>query len=349
MSFQTITRDSLEYLNQNLRAPEVLPGALPPARGNEASPQNADFKVSDEFLRILPFVHATEDEQPFARQYQVRTSNDVPEPEFTARPAGTPWTTGKTFAFGQELESVGTRFKKVGAVVRTDELMSGNSADNVLDVQVNLAKVGVLRSLSEAIFHSNPSSDDEAEFSGLPYYLSAVATQDVQYDNTRGMIGGLSELEARVCPGDDGLGTGADIFVMSSRARWRLIKELEDKGLHPDFHFCELTQKNQLHFHGLPVVLGRVPEPGGTGTNLTEAWALKLFGPSGIRILHVGGDYFGVRTDELTTMTQMDTAGEVISSSRGVDVYGIYSLLVPETQSIARLTQIPSQDPFSQP
>ncbi|WAC02467.1 hypothetical protein N7U66_01785 [Lacinutrix neustonica] len=153
-----------------------------------------------------------------------------------------------TIAFGQELESVGTRFKKIGAVVRCDELMSGNNTDNVLDVQVGLAKVGVLRALSEAIFHSNPSSDDDAEFSGLPFYLSTTSAQEVQYDTGRGMIGGLSELEARVCPGDDGLGTGADLFVMSSRARWRLIKEIEDKGLNPSFSFVSSLKKFNYTF-----------------------------------------------------------------------------------------------------
>ncbi|WAC02466.1 hypothetical protein N7U66_01780 [Lacinutrix neustonica] len=76
---------------------------------------------------------------------------------------------------------------------------------------------------------------------------------------------------------------------------------------------------------------------------------MKLFGPSGIRILHIGGDHFGLHTDEVNTMATMDAQGEVSSASSGIAVYGIYSLLVPEPQSVARLLQVPTQDPFTLP
>ena len=137
---------------------------------------------------------------------------------------------------------------------------------------------------------------------------------------------------------------------MSSRARWRLLKELEDKGVTPDFHASELTGRVQLHCHGIPVLTGRVAEgtPSG-GSAWTEAWALKITGPSGIRILHVGGDSrnFGLRTERKTTVAQATTVpGDVSIASRGIEIYGVYSLHVPESTSFARLKQIPIDEPF---
>jgi hypothetical protein len=126
---------------------------------------------------------------------------------------------------------------------------------------------------------------------------------------------------------------------------------MEDKGLTPDFSHSALTGQRQLHFHGLPVLVGRVPEPAVAGRPTTEAWAMRLFGPSGVRILHYGGlsDEFGIRTEPFTTATGLDANGEAISSTRGVEVFAVYSVLVPEPTSIARLRGIPSRDPFIDP
>jgi len=161
-------------------------------------------------------------------------------------------------------------------------------------------------------------------------------------------MGGLAEIEARVRPGDDGLGAGPDCFVMSSRARWRLMKEMEDKGLQPDIRWCDRLAREELHYHGVPVMGGRVPEPQGSPP-VTEAWALKLSGASGVQILHVEGNEFGLREDPVTTVAGLDAQGEATSATRGVDIYGLYAVLVPDPASIARLRLIPAGDPFSQP
>lgn len=350
MAFANISRLSLEILNQNFRAPGVGSRAVPAGRGDAASPQDANFRVADEFMRVVPIMDAYIYGRPMARQYQVRTATDLVEPNFTARAGGTAWVPGMTSPFGQELELSGARFKKISTVVRSDELMVAVPED-VLAAELRLARVAVVRALSEAIFHSNPATDDNAELAGLPFYLGAANPQDVTYTSTAKMIGGLSEIEARCHPGDDGLGTGPDVFVMSSRARWRLLKELEDKGITPDMAYSPLTDSVQLHFHGVPVLMGRVAEPSPTApaAAVTEAWALTLFGESGVRVYTVGGDKFGIREEPFTTMTSVNAAGETDHAARGVEVYGVYSLLVPDPCSIARLRGIPTPDPFTVP
>ena len=37
MSFKSITRDTLDAIHSNYRNPTVLPGAVPPARGDDAA------------------------------------------------------------------------------------------------------------------------------------------------------------------------------------------------------------------------------------------------------------------------------------------------------------------------
>src|SRR5947207_2388065 len=73
MPFASITRASLEILNQNLRARGVAPGALLPARGNAAAAADPGFGVCEDLLRVLPFVNVTE--AAVARVYQVQVSS----------------------------------------------------------------------------------------------------------------------------------------------------------------------------------------------------------------------------------------------------------------------------------
>ncbi len=351
MAFQSLTRTSLELLNQNYRSPGIAPGAVPPARGQAAAPSDARYKVADEFIRVIPFVEVDLEGRAPARQYQVRLMGLLDEPPFTARAGGTPWQTGASVAFGQELDITGARFKKISTVVRADELMVTGAVEDMLSAQADLAAVAVVRALSEAVFGSLPASDDQAELAGLPYFLGAGSPQDVLYDPARGMLGGVAEILARCHPSDGDLGTTADVVVTSSRGAWRLCRELESKGIAPDFRFCALTGKRQLHVYGVPVLGGRVPEPAGGAAPLSEAWALKIGGPSAVRVLHVGGDAdeFGVRREPVTTMTTIDGTGEASAATRGLEVFGVYSLLVPEPESIARLRGVPAGDPFTQP
>ncbi|HTT55708.1 MAG TPA: hypothetical protein VMF63_01250, partial [Opitutaceae bacterium] len=46
MPLANVTRFSLEILYQNYRAPGVLPGSVPPGRGDAAATQDPSFKVA---------------------------------------------------------------------------------------------------------------------------------------------------------------------------------------------------------------------------------------------------------------------------------------------------------------
>jgi hypothetical protein len=362
MAFVQISRQTLERLNQAYRSPGVLPLSVDLTSVGETASSEGFYKVADEFIRVVPFAAVEPRDRPFAKQYVVTSATPLAEPAFSSalKQSTTDWVPGATTAFGQELTAALSRFKKVSVHVRADELgVSQGAGDDVLEPQIQLASVAVVRALSLAIFQSNPASpqlDDAAEFSGMPFYLTlpGFQDQDISFDKQRLMVGGLTDIAARCCPSHGDFGVEPDVFVMSSRARWRLLIELENRGIQPDYQYCQYTGRLQLHFHGIPVLTGRVreaksPQPAGS----TEAWALKLFGPTGIRVVHVGGESrtFGVRIEPTTTVTQAAPGTppvEVTSATRGAEVFAVYSLLVPEPQSLARLKEIPS-DPFVGP
>lgn len=345
MPFRAITRNSLDVLSQSSRTPYVLPGAVPPGSGTAAQPDDPRYKVCDDFIRIVPFVEANIEKRSLAQHYQVRCAGDLGEPSFTARGGGSPWSAGQTFSFGQELEIAGSRFKKLSVVVRADELML-NDGDDVFDAQMQLAKVALVRALSAAIFASFPATDDAAELAGLPFYLGLNSQQDIAYDPAQGLIAAFRGLIALCRPSGGDHGCQADAIVASSRVRWRACHELESRGIAPLFRHCSLTGKHELHIDGVPVIGGRVPEPEGTPAE-TEAWAVKLTGPSAVQVWHVGGDSddYGVRVQQAGSMAQFDTAGEATGSSEGSVAFGTYALLVPERESIARCHGIPSAAP----
>jgi hypothetical protein len=228
----------------------------------------------------------------------------------------------------------------------------------VLQLQLAAASVSLLRTLELAVFQSQLAAGADpttAQFLGLPGYMgvAAFASQTVTFSASSGspMLEGLNHIEALCQPSDEGFGSRPDVFVMSSRGRARLIRDLHLRGVCPDFSHCPLTNRKQLHHNGIPVLTGRVRETHESGDpavpGVTEAWALKLTGVSGIHVLHLGGEpsNFGLRMEERTTVVQTAAAGaaasEAQNASRGIEVFGLYSLVVPEVQSVARLVGIP--------
>ena len=344
MAFRQISRETLEVLNQNVRIPGVVPGAVPPGRGDATTPAFPELAVADDFIRIIPFRHVDIGNRPFARQYAVQILNNDPIEEnqqLIARAASTGWEPGTTEPFGHDLIATGTRFKKISTVVRADNLMVTGDFDDVLSAQIELARIGIIRSLSEAILFSNPASDDDRELAGLPFYLPANSAQDVLFDPTRGLLSGLKEIITRCRPGDDGLGAGPDAIVTSSTVLARSVDELEKLGVTPQYRYSELTGKEEHHYFKTPIIEGRVARPD-SADPVTDAWALKLTGPSSIEVLCIGGDTFGLREDPHTTLANIATTGEVDSSSRGIEIYGVYALSVKDPMSIARLRGIPA-------
>jgi hypothetical protein len=60
-------------------------------------------------------------------------------------------------------------------------------------------------------------------------------------------------------------------------------------------------------------------------------------------------DDFGLRHETINTVVGLDGNGEAQSATRGVEVFGIYAINVPEPNAIARLSGIPIADPFITP
>ena len=70
------------------------------------------------------------------------------------------------------------------------------------------------------------------------------------------------------------------------------------------------------------------------GGILTSVYAVRLNGPTGLRVLHQGGSSsdFGIVTEEVPA--------QLSNAKRAATVRGFYSLLIPEIQSVARLKAI---------
>ncbi|MGH8511296.1 MAG: hypothetical protein ACREU8_07915 [Gammaproteobacteria bacterium] len=358
MAFQTITRFSQEILNQNYRAPGVLPGAVPPDPGNAPAPANPNIKIPDQFIRCIPFLRADRGElegRPFSRAYQVRTAKPVDEIQATARTGGTPWRPGVTVPFGEELDlsspsgSTGVRFKEFGFVLRATHLMLDSGMDtDMLRAQLPLAKEGIKRGLSRALLNSLPVNDDQAELSGIPRFVDLAGPQVVQYSMARGLLGGLGDIKVLCCTSDGGSGAGPDYFVMPPIVLLLLIKGLEDKGVTPQFDYCPALGQRTLCYQGVHCITGPIAEPGPPQPPVTRVYALKFYGPSGMNVMHLGGESadFGIRVEPATTQIGLDGGGEANTTSRAHYVFGNYALLVKEPESIAVLDGVPTTDRF---
>jgi hypothetical protein len=170
-----INRSTLEVIAQKYRVPGVLPLAVEPT-ATSAATNTASFKVADQLVRIFPFSRVPGN---FASYYQARLEEALVEPSISGAASSPSWQPGYlSQAFGQELVSkysVGEtpdsfRFHKASVFIRTDELMDGE----VLDTQVRLASISIVRALSRAILQSRPMSatgldDSLVPMPGLPY------------------------------------------------------------------------------------------------------------------------------------------------------------------------------------
>jgi hypothetical protein len=136
-----------------------------------------------------------------------------------------------------------------------------------------------------------------------------------------------------VTASDGCVGAGADCLVASSKMVRFIAKLIEDKGACPQFAFDQDLGVPVLHFNGIPVYVGQnvSNETKGTGTNLTSVWAVKLTGPTGVRVLHSGGDasMFGIDVTDIPAQPTVSKIGKFVGGS--------YALLVPEDESLARL------------
>lgn len=153
----------------------------------------------------------------------------------------------------------------------------------------------------------------------------------------------VRQLMRRVCPSHDGFGVGPDALMMSRRCRDLLVSLERADNTQPVFMPDPRNGERRYHFDGVPVYVGLVREDEDTSGSDpafqdsepftyddTSIYALRLGGPTGARILHMGGasQSYGVQVNRIPTGT---------SAEEGFRVEGYYTWFIPERQSVARL------------
>jgi hypothetical protein len=295
--------------------------------------------VNDEFIRVIPFREVTSGRFDPERAYTVRAGADLIEPDSTYRGTADPWVPGSTVPAGQTLTMQSVRFKKISQVVRVDPRM----VPEILNVMIRFARIGVVRAFSEALLGSSPPDADDtgSDVSGLPKAIPA--TQNYTFDSTQNITTNLAQLLSLVHPSDGDYGTRADAIVGSDKFFQNLDLEWWNKGLQLEWKYCHLTGRNQRHLWGIPLLVGRVPEPA-AATPTATVFAVKLLGPSGISVACRGGDpsNYCVQTGPRTTMVGLNAAGDANTSTEGVEVWMEAALIYPEDQSAAMGSGFPN-------
>jgi hypothetical protein len=274
----------------------------------------------DEFLRKLPF----ESLEGYGHQVQIN--------RVTVLGAVTYFTAGGlvgNIASAVAASPVTFVVSRVGDIVEVDSAdIDGSSPENnQLDLQVEMKKVSLLRSLSSAVISGN----------GVPPNLSglevlATGAQVLDLAGVAPTLADYHRIIARVKASDGSIGAGADAIVMHPRTRRQLISLMETSGYGCDYSVDPDLGVPVLHFEGLPVyVSDGVPTNDGAVTDRSSAYPVKLTGPTAIRMLHVGGTGadFGIIVEDVPAQLT------VTKSARSVR--GAYSLLVPEVACVARL------------
>jgi hypothetical protein len=231
-------------------------------------------------------------------------------------------------------------FKRIGDTVEVDsaDITSSEEAQQQLDMQVAMKRVALLRRLAQQVVQGTGTGD---EVEGLASGVDAAQTIDPE--TGAGMVPVLDDFHrmlAMVSASDDGLGNGPDALVMHPRTRRLLAFLLETTGGGAEYAMDDAIGNRVLLFEGLPVYasesISTTEDTAGapTGGVLSSVYGLKLDGPTGVRVLHQGGDTndFGIAVEELTPQLNI--------AKRATTVRGCYALLIPEVASAARLKAV---------
>lgn len=240
----------------------------------------------------------------------------------TSLPSVSKYDAGATTLGGTAMDT--TKFtltmRRIGDVAEIDTFYESacSEPNNQLQVQIQAKKVGVIRTLGSLMMTgtgANFSSLDVQIVAGQKITLTAPTKDDIH------------RLVHKARPSDGFSGAGPDCLAASERVVRQIIKLMEDSAgggltysLDPDLGVPVPM------FHGLPVYIAQLPD--------TTIYALKLTGPTGIRIVHGSGrsSEFGIEVREVPMQATV--------SKRGAFVGGFYSLIVPEELSIARIDGI---------
>lgn len=230
----------------------------------------------------------------------------------------------------------------------------------VADIK-RLARLAVLRQLGRDLINSTAAVGD-TELRGLAgIYDGQYATGDPQVigsqatgSDTVALLREVRKAMRQVTPSHDGFGAGPNALVMSRRCRdWLLYVDQRTVDIGgatssgTPLFLPDPTMPGELRYHhnGVPVYVAPVREDedqNSTGAIEFQAddpsyvwssmYAMRLGGPTGVRVLYQGGD-----DDRGVTIEDVSTTGSgeiVIAAS------GRYALYIPEHEAVARLWKI---------
>lgn len=189
--------------------------------------------------------------------------------------------------------------------------------------QIRAKEAAVVRSLGDQVLNGDGNAPN---IQGFDYWCHA----DQKHQKSVPTLDDWDLLASLVTPSDGMVGAGPDCFVCHGQMWRHLMKLIRDAGLTPQFVDDEELGVPVLHYAGIPVYVGQnsQSEP----TNVQSVWAIKLSGPTGVKLCHIGGESsdFGIRVEDLDRFTSN-------KAHRAKFVGGYFTLLVPEKESIARM------------
>lgn len=243
-----------------------------------------------------------------------------------------PYATGGTPSSVQ-LEVIQTTrpFQRIGAMALVDSLAEAASGipNDLLMAQIQAAKIGIIRTLGSQIITGDGISP---HLNGFDYEIYP-ATQGFSVSMVSGFnvpsVQDILYLINLVKASDGSIGRGyADCIVTHERViRFIVFYATQQASGLIDYVYDSDLGVQVPRFAGVPMYNGQIPTSGTTGY---EIYALKMSGPTGIRLLHATGssDQFGI---DITPIPMQSTVAQ-----RGAYVGGYYCLMVPEVQSLAR-------------
>ena len=223
---------------------------------------------------------------------------------------------------------VTSNFRRIGDVAEVDhsQLTAASDPNDQLEVQVAMKRAGIVRRLGVQVLTGDSLNPNDLE----GFFTRITSGQSVTSATlTKEQV---LKLVALVTASDGHVGAGADCLVGHDRVVRYLVKLFEDA---PGGGGLEWRTDSDLgvpvpHVAGTPVYVGQEP----IVSNLSNLWAAKLRGPTGCYLLHTGGTStdFGIEVREVPMQAAI--------SKRGFFVGGFYALVVPEAESIARISGI---------
>jgi hypothetical protein len=219
-----------------------------------------------------------------------------------------------------------TRIGDSVLVDKYSEAASGNVND-LLQTEIQAKRVAIIQQLGVQTTQGNGTLPNLSGFSSV-----VSSNQEFSVSGTGGLPAMLDLLHlVHLVRASDGcVGAGADCLVMDERVLRYVVSMLSGEYFSLiDFAYDQDLGVSVPRFRGLPMYIGQVPAYG--SPLAYDIWALKLTGPTGIRMLHATGtsDQYGI---DVVQLPMQYGAAQI-----GAFVGGLYALMVPEAHAIARI------------